>query len=126
MVNALSLGAADPNRIGEMFAEIYREKREADMQEIERKHLAGLLNHEDARLARIAVKKAVEVKASEFRRAKDELNLELQIWKEKEIAKLKLQISENRTSHVIAKITNELRIECKKDNGKDYLLLIYR
>lgn len=99
------------------------EKIRQDLEEIERKHLQGLISYEDALLAKQKYLRKTKEKADEFRKEKEIWQSQLEAWRDEEQKRIKECVAKEKESEKGVKEAVELVKEEKHKKGRKILKL---
>lgn len=89
-----------------------------ELQEIERKHLQGMLSHEDARIARLLVTERKRSLANGVKHEKALLERQLDEYRRQQIQKLRHQVESMGDVAELAKMAKMRCIEQKQKTGE--------
>lgn len=117
-LESLMSGAFDHAHLEALEAQIRQEQYEAEVKEIERKHLEGLLTREEAAIAKINVIKLNKCKAEQIKKEKEKLLEEFEIWKEEQREIKKSNIDKVIEIELASREATKLLAEKKLENAK--------
>lgn len=99
--------------------EIRKDKQQQMMQDIERKHLQGLLTREEAVIAKKNLYKQNQAKMERFKMEREEILQEIESWKKQEEEKLKLLVEKSQNIVKAAREAEKKLLEKKQENVKN-------
>lgn len=98
--------------------EIRKDKQQQMIQDIERKHLQGLLTREEATIAKQNFLKQNRAKMEQFKLEREEILQEIECWKKEEEEKLKLLVEKGQNIAKAAREAEKKLFEKKHENAK--------
>lgn len=117
----LASGAFNDDALIIWEKEMREEKIRQDLEEIERKHLQGLISYEDALLAKQKYLRKTKEKADEFRKEKEIWQSQLEAWRDEEQKRIKECVAKEKESEKGVKEAVELVKEEKHKKGRKIL-----
>ncbi|KAI4465023.1 pdz and lim domain protein zasp [Holotrichia oblita] len=111
-------GGFDDSKISALEEEICKTREQQHIQEIERKHLEGLLTFEEAQLARKKVRQANQENMEKFKEERIQLLQELFDWKVLEREKIKKLVEKSHDIEKSAKEAEQRLLEEKQSKAR--------
>lgn len=104
----------------EIEEETRKEKQQQLLQEVERKHLQGLLTREEAILAKQNLIKQNQEKMEQFKIEHEEILQEIETWKKEELEKLKQLVEKGQNIFKAAREAEKQLLLKKQENAKSF------
>ncbi|GJQ67521.1 hypothetical protein Trydic_g8333 [Trypoxylus dichotomus] len=111
-------GAFDSSKIGAIEEEFRKARQQQNLQDIERKHLEGLLTFEEAQLAKKRVLQVNKENMEKIKKEREQLMQELFDWKTMEREKIKKLVEKSHCIEKSAKEAEQKLLEEKQARAK--------
>lgn len=111
-------GGYDPTCIEAHQEQLKREEYEESLREIERKHLRGLLSHEEASIARIKLFEANQAKFEQHKKEREKMFEELAEWKKEQNELISEKVNRVHEMEVAAIKAKDKLLEQKQERAK--------
>lgn len=117
MIELSSGCQSNPTQYTDLLERLHEEARTLELQEIERKHLQGMLSHEDAKLAKLMLVEQKRALANCVKHEKVILERQLKDYRRQEMDKLRCLVEKNSDIIDMAKQAQVKSIEKKHREG---------
>lgn len=118
LIESLSSGAiVDPKHLELIQQEIKEMQHQKYLDDIQRKHLTGLLAHEDAKMSKVCLQQMRQLHANEIKQVKQEWMQKNRKWRRDNMEKVHQLVERNIDAVQLAREAKMRCIERKQEQG---------